>query len=79
MLHMFVALVFPDGHLLARPTDDDVAQVGRMVGVDGSAEDARPSANRDNWNDRTAVHFVSRFYDIDGWLRAGPGPERPPR
>jgi SAM-dependent methyltransferase len=36
--------------------------------------DPRVAANRDNWNDRVAVHVRSRFYDVDGWLREAPGP-----
>lgn len=31
-------------------------------------------ANRHNWDRRTPVHLGSRFYDIEGWLRAAPGP-----
>ncbi len=32
--------------------------------------DERLVANRENWNDRTAVHLASQFYDVEGWLRA---------
>jgi len=32
------------------------------------------AANRDNWNDRTAIHLRSEFYDVEGWLRAPRGP-----
>lgn len=38
--------------------------------------DPHLAANRDNWDDRTAVHVQSRFYDVDAWLRAGAGPRR---
>lgn len=31
-------------------------------------------ANRTNWDERTAVHLRSRFYDVDGWLREASGP-----
>jgi SAM-dependent methyltransferase len=33
------------------------------------------AANRANWDDRTAVHLESSFYDVEGWLRD----PRPPR
>jgi SAM-dependent methyltransferase len=36
--------------------------------------DERLVANRSNWNDRTKVHLVSQFYDVEGWLRE---PRRP--
>ena len=36
--------------------------------------DDRLAANRANWDDRTAVHVQSQFYDVEGWLRAAPGP-----
>jgi SAM-dependent methyltransferase len=32
------------------------------------------AANRANWDDRTALHLESRFYDVEGWLRE---PRRP--
>jgi hypothetical protein len=35
-------------------------------------------ANRANWDDRVPLHVASRFYDVDGWLAARPGPA-PPR
>jgi SAM-dependent methyltransferase len=31
-------------------------------------------ANRANWEDRAVIHVTSKFYDIEGWLRAEPGP-----
>jgi SAM-dependent methyltransferase len=31
--------------------------------------DERLATNRENWNDRTAVHLDSAFYDVEGWLR----------
>jgi len=34
------------------------------------------AANRANWNDRTAIHLRSRFYDVEGWLRDERGPRR---
>jgi SAM-dependent methyltransferase len=39
--------------------------------------DERLEANRANWDDRTAIHLESRFYDVEGWLRdeRGPRPE----
>jgi SAM-dependent methyltransferase len=37
--------------------------------------DERLAANKENWNDRTRVHLISDFYDVEGWLRDG----RPPR
>jgi SAM-dependent methyltransferase len=37
-------------------------------------DDDRLEANRRNWDDRTAVHLRSRFYDVEGWLRRRPGP-----
>ena len=33
------------------------------------------AANRRNWDERVDVHVASRFYDVDGWLRARPGPQ----
>lgn len=36
--------------------------------------DHRLAANRANWDDRTAVHLRSRFYDVDGWIAGGRGP-----
>lgn len=32
------------------------------------------AANRDNWDDRVPIHLASRFYDVEGWLAAGPAP-----
>jgi SAM-dependent methyltransferase len=34
----------------------------------------RLDANRENWNDRVAIHAQSRFYDVEGWLRDAPEP-----
>jgi SAM-dependent methyltransferase len=34
------------------------------------------AANRANWDDRTALHIESSFYDVEGWLR-DPRPPRP--
>lgn len=34
----------------------------------------RLEANRENWNDRVAVHTQSQFYNVEGWLRDRPGP-----
>jgi SAM-dependent methyltransferase len=36
--------------------------------------DPRLVANRENWNERVAIHTKSRFYDVEGWLRDAPGP-----
>jgi SAM-dependent methyltransferase len=36
--------------------------------------DERLAANRANWDDRTAIHVASRFYDVGAWLRDGRGP-----
>jgi SAM-dependent methyltransferase len=36
--------------------------------------DPRLGANRDNWNERVAIHSQSRFYDVEGWLRNTPRP-----
>jgi SAM-dependent methyltransferase len=36
--------------------------------------DAHQEANRANWDDRTAIHMNSAFYDVDGWLREARGP-----
>jgi SAM-dependent methyltransferase len=36
--------------------------------------DERLAANRANWDDRTAIHIASQFYDVDGWLRDERGP-----
>lgn len=38
--------------------------------------DERVEANRANWDERTAIHLGSHFYDVDGWLRDGKGPRR---
>lgn len=38
--------------------------------------DERSAANRANWDDRTAIHLRSRFYDVEGWLRDERGPPR---
>jgi SAM-dependent methyltransferase len=32
------------------------------------------AANRANWDDRTAIHVRSEFYDVEGWLRRPRGP-----
>lgn len=37
--------------------------------------DEHLEANRENWDDRTAVHLRSRFYDLEGWLSEGRGPQ----
>ncbi|MGH7685820.1 MAG: class I SAM-dependent methyltransferase [Candidatus Dormibacteria bacterium] len=37
-------------------------------------DDMRIAANRDNGDDRVAIHFNSRFYDVEGWLRDKKGP-----
>jgi SAM-dependent methyltransferase len=34
------------------------------------------AANRDNWDDRVAIHVASDFYDVEGWL-AGDRHPRP--
>jgi SAM-dependent methyltransferase len=34
------------------------------------------AANRANWNDRAEIHLESAFYDVEGWLRAQPGPRQ---
>jgi SAM-dependent methyltransferase len=31
-------------------------------------------ANRENWNERVAIHTRSRFYDVEGELHNAPGP-----
>jgi SAM-dependent methyltransferase len=36
--------------------------------------DERLEANRASWDERTAVHLESRFYDVEGWLRDRRGP-----
>lgn len=36
--------------------------------------DERLETNRANWNERTAIHIASSFYDIEGWLREKRGP-----
>jgi SAM-dependent methyltransferase len=36
--------------------------------------DERLEANRANWDDRTAIHLTSEFYDVEGWLRERRGP-----
>jgi SAM-dependent methyltransferase len=36
--------------------------------------DERLAANRASWDDRTAIHLESRFYDVEGWLRDQRGP-----
>ena len=36
--------------------------------------DRRLKANRENWDDRVAVHTRSQFYDVEGWLQRSPGP-----
>lgn len=38
------------------------------------AVDERLQANRSNWDERTAIHLDSRFYDVDKWLRDERGP-----
>lgn len=43
--------------------------------ADGDWEDLR-AANRANWDERTAIHLRSRFYDVEQWLRDRPGPPR---
>ncbi len=39
-----------------------------------AAVDERIAANRANWDDRTAIHVGSAFYDVEGWLADPPGP-----
>ena len=34
------------------------------------------SANRRNWDERVPIHMASRFYDVERWLSARPGPRR---
>lgn len=36
--------------------------------------DPRLEANRENWNERVALHRQSTFYDVDGWIRGASGP-----
>lgn len=36
--------------------------------------DPRLAINRANWDDRVPIHVASRFYDVEGWLAARPGP-----
>jgi SAM-dependent methyltransferase len=36
--------------------------------------DERFAVNRANWDERTAIHLGSRFYDVEGWLREERGP-----
>lgn len=36
--------------------------------------DRHLTANQANWDERTAIHLQSRFYDVEGWLREQPGP-----
>jgi SAM-dependent methyltransferase len=36
--------------------------------------DERLAVNRANWDERTAIHLRSRFYDLEGWLRDRRGP-----
>ena len=44
-------------------------------GLDTAAwMDERLKANRDSWDERTAVHLESRFYDVEGWLHESRGP-----
>jgi SAM-dependent methyltransferase len=38
--------------------------------------DPQLAANRDNWDDRVAIHVASDMYDVDGWL-AGARDPRP--
>lgn len=38
--------------------------------------DERLAANRAKWDERTAIHLQSAFYDVEGWLRSGRGPRR---
>ncbi|MGH7867960.1 MAG: hypothetical protein ACREP9_10125 [Candidatus Dormibacteraceae bacterium] len=35
----------------------------------------RLAANRANWEERTAIHLESTFYDVKSWLREGRGPK----
>jgi len=35
---------------------------------------AQMDANRANWDERTAIHLESDFYDVEGWLASGSGP-----
>jgi SAM-dependent methyltransferase len=32
-------------------------------------------ANRENWDERVAVHVNSQFYDVETWLAEAPGPD----
>lgn len=49
-----------------------VAEEGREVG--SSSGEAQLAANRLNWDERVAIHMASRFYDVDDWVEARPGP-----
>lgn len=38
--------------------------------------EARFAVNRLSWEERTAIHLASSFYDVEGWLSAGAGPDQ---
>jgi SAM-dependent methyltransferase len=42
----------------------------------GDPEDDRLRANRRNWDERVPIHMASRFYDVERWLEARPGPRQ---
>lgn len=61
-----------------RPTPQ--VDLGTFPGVEPTDTPVDPTAelrgaNRDNWDDRVAVHARSTFYDLDGWLASE---RRPP-
>jgi SAM-dependent methyltransferase len=48
---------------------------GRRPGPAGALAE-QMEANRLNWEERTAIHVGSRFYDVEGWLASGAGPKK---
>ena len=62
--------------LVGRANPASACGPGELPAMSDSASDELLLANRANWDDRTAIHLSSRFYDVEGWLRAGAGPRR---
>ena len=49
----------------------------RLTGAElrqATTVDERLAANRSNWDERTALHLTSRFYDVETWVRDRRGP-----
>lgn len=53
-----------------------MSATSRAVSLTSPAVDERLQANQANWDERTAIHLSSGFYDVEGWLRDRRGPRK---